>query len=312
MVRFNRDYWALILGGSSGFGLATARKLAGHGMNVCIVHRDRKGAMARIQPSFEALGATGVEVATFNLDALSNEGRITVLDGLAPLLGQKGKIRLLLHSIAFGNLKLLAPYTPPSQARAAREKIANTFNIAPETFDQAVAQAFTEGADSLCGLQDPPDYSNELFLEAEDFNRTLHAMGVSLVEWVQDLHGRGLFAGDARVLSLTSEGNRVAWRGYAAVSAAKAVLEAVSRSLAVEFAPFGLRTNVIQAGVTDTAALRIIPGSAHMKAHARLRNPCGRLTRPEDVADMIFLLCQDEAAWVNGALICVDGGERLG
>jgi NAD(P)-dependent dehydrogenase (short-subunit alcohol dehydrogenase family) len=63
--------------------------------------------------------------------------------------------------------------------------------------------------------------------------------------------------------------------------------------------------------VTDTPALRLIPGSARMKASARLRNPLGRLTTPADVADVICLLCTDEARWVNGALLRVDGGEHV-
>ena len=66
-----------------------------------------------------------------------------------------------------------------------------------------------------------------------------------------------------------------------------------------------------QAGVTETAALKAIPGNQYIKSHAGLRNPLGRLTTPEDVANFICLLCMDEAAWVNGALLCVDGGERI-
>jgi len=94
-------------------------------------------------------------------------------------------------------------------------------------------------------------------------------------------------------------------------SAAKVALESVSRAMAVEFAPFGVRTNVIQAGVTDTPALRAIPGHERLAAQARERNPFGRLTTPRDVADVIYLLSTDEAAWVNGALIRVDGGEHI-
>lgn len=312
MVTFNSSYWALIIGGSSGFGLATAQKLARHGMNIGIVHRDRKGAMARIQPSFDALRTVGVDVATFNIDALSAAGRTAVLDELAPQLGESGRIRLVLHSVAFGNLKLLAPHTPSQKACDTRQKIAQDLNVAPDIFDRTLENAFTEGGDVLYPLVNPPAYNNDFFLDDEDFARTTHAMGANSAEWVQDLHRRHLFADDARVIGLTSEGNRVAWRGYAAVSAAKAVLESVSRAMAIEFAPFGIRSNIIQAGVTDTAALKIIPGSHHIKANARLRNPFGRLTRPEDVANVIYLLCMDEAAWVNGALICVDGGERLG
>ncbi|HMA66744.1 MAG TPA: SDR family oxidoreductase, partial [Desulfosalsimonadaceae bacterium] len=89
-------------------------------------------------------------------------------------------------------------------------------------------------------------------------------------------------------------------------------LESVARSMAVELAPRGIRSNVIQAGVTDTPGLRAIPGNQRISAQSRLRNPFGRLTTPQDVANVIFLLCLDEAAWINGALICADGGERIG
>jgi NAD(P)-dependent dehydrogenase (short-subunit alcohol dehydrogenase family) len=101
--------WALILGGSSGFGLATAHQLSRHGASLCIVHRDRRGAMSRIQPQFDAIRDRGVSLVTFNEDALSPEQRGAILDQFAPALGERGKVRLLLHSIAFGNLKLIAP-----------------------------------------------------------------------------------------------------------------------------------------------------------------------------------------------------------
>jgi NAD(P)-dependent dehydrogenase (short-subunit alcohol dehydrogenase family) len=128
---------------------------------------------------------------------------------------------------------------------------------------------------------------------------------------VQDLHARGLFAPDARVFGLTSEGNDLAWKGYAAVSAAKVALEAIARSIAMEFAPHGVRCNVLQPGVTETPALAAIPGSEHLRASARRRNPFGRLTTPADVANVVYLLSLDEAAWVNGALLRVDGGEHI-
>ena len=122
---------------------------------------------------------------------------------------------------------------------------------------------------------------------------------------------RGLFGDDARVFGLTSEGNQLAWKGYAAVAAAKVALESVARSIAVEMAHRGIRCNVIQAGVTDTPALRLIPGAEQLKSQARRRNPFRRLTTPQDVANAIFLLSTAEAAWINGEVIRVDGGEHV-
>ncbi|MGZ3712924.1 MAG: SDR family oxidoreductase, partial [Bdellovibrionota bacterium] len=93
---------------------------------------------------------------------------------------------------------------------------------------------------------------------------------------------------------------------------AKCALESVSRSIAVEFAKFGIRSNIVQAGITDTPALRLIPGSEQMKTAALARNPLRRLTTVEDVANIIFLLSMDEASWINGALLRADGGEHIG
>jgi NAD(P)-dependent dehydrogenase (short-subunit alcohol dehydrogenase family) len=156
-----------------------------------------------------------------------------------------------------------------------------------------------------------PEYPSRSYLDDQDLSRTIHSMGTSLLGWAQSLLRRGLFAPDARVLGLTSEGNALAWKGYAAVAAAKLALESLSRSMAVELAPYGIRSNLIQAGVSDTPGLRAIPGSEHLKAQALARNPFGRLTTPLDVANAIYLLCRDEAAWINGEIIRVDGGEHV-
>jgi len=311
MRSFERDAWAVILGGSSGMGLAAADKLSHHGMSVFIVHRDRKGAMGRIQPRFDAIAARGAGFKAMNLDALCPEGQAEAVDALAACLGGVGRVRLVLHSIAFANLRLLAPDAPDGRPAEARAALAAALGIDAERMTQAVAGLFGDGHPGLVGLADPPRYGDAL-LEDEDLGRTVHAMGTSLVSWVQALHRRGLFAGDARVIGLTSEGNRAAWRGYAAAAAAKAALESAARAIAVEFAPYGIRCNIVQPGVTRTPALALIPGNQHMIAHSLARNPFHRLTTPEDVANVICLLCTDEAAWINGALIAADGGERLG
>ena len=168
---------------------------------------------------------------------------------------------------------------------------------------------FETGSVALCGLV-KAEYGDRV-LEDEDFERTIYAMGTSLVSWVQDLHSGGLFAADARVMGMTSEGNEIAWRGYGAVSAAKVSLESVCRAIALEYGPHGIRANIIQAGVTDTPALRAIPGNAQMRAVGAMRNPFRRLTETKDVANFICLMATDDAAWVNGSLIRVDGGEHI-
>lgn len=306
---FAPHQWGLILGGSSGFGLATAHKLAAHGMDLCVVHRDRRGAMRRIEPEFDRIREHGVRLLTFNTDALNAERRGAVLDEFAEVMEPDDGIRVLLHSIAFGNLMLLGP-VEPSEGEAA-DRLADALGVDAEQIREAADRLLDEDVDGVEGIASSPDYPEGRFLDDEDVARTVHAMGTSLLTWTQDLRSRGMFAPDARVLGLTSEGSTVAWKGYAAVSAAKAVLESVSRSIAMEMAHDGIRSNVVQAGVTDTRALRAIPGHPHLKAQARGRNPFQRLTTPADVADVIYLLCLPEASWINGSVIRADGGEMI-
>ena len=306
---FSKDDWALILGGSSGFGLATAKRLARGGMNILIVHRDRRGAMKEIQPHFDELAGMGVGFHVWNADAISADKRTETIDEIVKAIGKDGRVRVLLHSIAFGNLKLIAP--EKVEARSAGPNLAQRLGVDPDKLREISDELFEAGEDGLHPLVTQPKYPDTSYLDEEDFSRTILAMGTSLLGWTQELFNRGLFAQDTRIFGLTSEGNEVAWKGYAAVSAAKVSLEALSRSIAVEFAPYGIRSNVIQAGVTDTPALRAIPGNAQLKSQGRLCNPGGRLTTPEDVAGVIFLLCQPEANWINGEVIRVDGGEHI-
>jgi NAD(P)-dependent dehydrogenase (short-subunit alcohol dehydrogenase family) len=265
--------------------------------------------MERINREFDEIRAAGVRFLALNLDALSADGMAATLAGLREQLGTEGRVRLLLHSIAFGNLKPVVAAPARPVGRGPVDELVDALGIPRPEVERAL-DTLAETGDVVWQSLRPVDYG-EALLEEEDMARTIYAMGTSLLAWVQRIHAAGLFAPDARVIGLTSEGNEIAWRGYAAVAAAKSALESVSRAIAVEFGPHGIRSNIIQAGITDTPALRVIPGAARMKAGATRRNPLGRLTTPEDVANVVYLLGLDEARWVNGALIRVDGGEHV-
>ena len=257
----NKNEWALILGGSSGLGLATAKKLAKHGMNICIVHRNSRSQLVQIEKEFNEIIPEGVGFISYNTDAFHIEKRTKLIEDLKERLGV-GKIKIMVHSVAKGNLKPMISDSSP-------------------------------------------------ILQTNDFELTILAMGISLYDWVKAIFEAKLFSDDARVVSFTSEGSSKAWKNYAAVSAAKATLESITRNIALEFARYGIRANCIQAGVTDTASLRMIPASDEIKRYSLLRNPFERLTLSEDVANVVYLLSKDEAAWINGTTITVDGGEHI-
>lgn len=148
-------------------------------------------------------------------------------------------------------------------------------------------------------------------LTKDQMEMTLDVMANSLVYWVQDLLARKLLGQGSRIFAMTSSGGARVWPTYGAVSAAKAALESHTRQLAMELAPYGATANCIRAGVTDTPALRKIPGNEQVMEFAKLRNPHRRLTTPQDVAQAIAILSNSGADWVTGNVIGADGGEDI-
>ena len=149
-------------------------------------------------------------------------------------------------------------------------------------------------------------------LSRRQLEMTADVMAHSLLYWTRDLYHAGMLARGSRVYAMTSEGAILAVPTYGAVSAAKAALEAHVRQLALELAHAGVTVNAIRAGVTDTPALRRIPGWRQLVEAAMARNPNARLTRPEDVADALVALATPGTHWMTGNIIGVDGGEVVG
>jgi NAD(P)-dependent dehydrogenase (short-subunit alcohol dehydrogenase family) len=144
-----------------------------------------------------------------------------------------------------------------------------------------------------------------------DMDMTLDVMAHCLVYWTRDLVLANLMTRGARIFGMTSSGGHRVWRSYGAVSAAKAALESHIRQLAYELAPRGIAANSIRAGVTDTPALRKIPGNEMMIERAIAMNPAKRLTTTEDVATALVALCRPGIEWMTGNVLGVDGGEDI-
>lgn len=140
---------------------------------------------------------------------------------------------------------------------------------------------------------------------------TLRVMAHSLVDWTRAILDRELMRSGGRIFAMTSSGSSRVIPSYGPVSAAKAALESHCRQLAYELSPRGITVNALRGGVTDTPALRKIPGSDALIAGAVARNPAGRLTTPEDVAAAAVALCAAGTGWVTGNVINVDGGEEI-
>ncbi len=261
----NSGTWALILGGSGGFGLASAKYLAEKGMNIFVVHRDTRNAMASISVEFDKILKAGVNFHSININANNSDNADKIINKLINVMAPHESLKLFIHSISDGNIK---PFVKNGT---------NRFNL----------------------------------LTDDDFQHTINAMGLSFVFWSRILLEKKILKKNSRIIGFTSEGSLKVLPGYTAISAAKGVVEAFCRNLAVELAPYQITVNLINAGITDTKALRAFPDHALLLKNALRRNPSGRLTQPEDIAKVVYLLTLDEAEWITGDIIRVDGGEQL-
>lgn len=96
--------------------------------------------------------------------------------------------------------------------------------------------------------------------------------------------------------------------GVAHYSAAKAGIVGLTRTMAKEVGPLGITVNAIAPGYVATEL--IAQFSADMMRRLQSQNPMGRLCQPEEVAALVAFLCSGHAGFINGELICMDGGRR--
>ncbi len=199
---------------------------------------------------------------------------------------------------------------------AKRERVIASINELFEERTAAGAQAMVGAMLHSLAFGTTLDYiaddESRKELSRKQLEMTADVMAHSLIYWTRDLYHAGLLQRGSRIYAMSSEGAILAVPTYGAVSAAKAALEAHVRQLALELAPAGITVNAIRAGVTDTPALRRIPGWPRLVAAAQSRNPGGRLTTPEDVADALTVLATPQTRWMTGNTIGVDGGEVMG
>ena len=128
--------------------------------------------------------------------------------------------------------------------------------------------------------------------------------------WLCAIEASKLMVDGGAIVNLTSEGSRRVLPNYFSVGTSKAALEAVTRYLAVELAPAGIRVNAVSGGYVETRALDHFPNREEMLEAGR-RIPAGRMVSSEDIAKVVVFLCRDEAQMIRGQVIVVDGGATL-
>ncbi len=142
-----------------------------------------------------------------------------------------------------------------------------------------------------------------MMMEAENWNSVVDTSLHGFYNMTRPCIEKMVRARKGSVVSLSSASSLMPNRGQANYSAAKAGLNAASRVLAAEVARLGIRVNVVAPGLIETDMIADAP-----KDHIKTLIPMARIGKPEEVAKVVAFLCSDEASYVTGQIISVNGG----
>src|SRR4029078_5623113 len=248
---------------------ATCIALARAGCRSCGIHLDFRAALAHVEEVKAGIESAGSEALYINMNAADHEKRAAAIETI--------------------------------RARCDESRAAGR-----QPYFRVVMHSLAFGSLVPFITDDPKDG-----VDRKKMEMTQDVMANSLVYWVQDLYRAGFLDKGSKVYAMTSEGSTRVVPSYGVVSGAKAALESHVRQLAMEFARRGggIAVHSLPAAVTDTPALRKIPENQRMIDVTLARNPHGRMTTPQDVADAIVTLRANDSDWMRRHHLSVDGGE---
>ncbi|MQW76887.1 glucose 1-dehydrogenase [Nocardioides sp. dk4132] len=251
------------------------------------------------------------------------EGRVAVITGAARGIGFGTAARFAQEGASVAIIDLDEQAAGDAAARLEPVEGARAIGIGADVSDSAsVAAAVGRVVSELGGIHVLVNNAgitrdNLLFkMSEDDWDLVLgvHLKGAFLMTKAAQEHFVAQRYGKVLNLSSTSAlGNR----GQANYSAAKMGVQGFTRTLGIELGPFGINVNAIAPGfiateMTDATAARL---GIELEEFRRLNaeaNPVRRVGQPEDIAAAAAFLCSDEASYITGQTLYVDGGATLG
>ncbi len=246
---------AVVTGGGSGIGRASALLFAREGAQLCLVDRDGPAAAAVAAE----IGAAGGEAMV----CVGDVGELGQADaGAAAILARFGRIDVLLTAAGFS-----------------------------------------------CG-------GTVLTTAPEDWDAVLRANLGGTWLWARSVLPAMQAAGSGSIVTVASQLARAGGRGNSAYIAAKGAILSLTRTMALDFAPDGIRVNAIVPGAVETPLLARgfarSPAPDAARQASRRRHPMGRFGRAEEVAEAALHLASDAASFTTGTELVVDGGWLAG
>ncbi len=130
----------------------------------------------------------------------------------------------------------------------------------------------------------------------------------AFVAGAQEAAKRMQKVGGGSIITISSTGNRIYIENYAGHGTNKAAVEAMMRYAATELGEYNIRVNAVSGGPIETDALRAFTNYEEVKAETIKRSALNRMGTPEDIAGAVYFLCTDDASWITGHTLIVDGG----
>jgi NAD(P)-dependent dehydrogenase (short-subunit alcohol dehydrogenase family) len=240
---------AIITGGGSGLGLATAKKFVENNIKTIIIGRNEEN----LTEVAESLGG----LCSYKVCDLSN------LKGIPGLVDDLVK--------EFGTLDILVNNAGINQKKA-----------------------FTEVTD-------------------EDFQQVILTNLTAVFALSREVAKHMLQKKTGCIINISSMAAQYGLPYVIAYTAAKTGIEGMTRGMAVELSPQGIRVNCVAPGfIATNMSAKALDDDPQRKQKVLSRTPMGKLGNPEDVAEAILYLCSDAAKYVTGVILPVDGGNSIG
>jgi len=240
---------AIVTGGSSGLGLATAKKFTSQNIFTFVVARDK----VKLDKACEELG-TNCEAVQFDVTDLDSIPQL-----VKKLADQKGKIDILVNNAGI-NMK----------------------------------KDFVEVTD-------------------DEFKSIIHTNVYGVFALSREVAKVMLQHNSGSIINISSMATHYGLPGVIAYTASKAAIEGMTRAMAVELSPKGIRVNCIAPGfIVTKMSSTALNNDPERKQKVLSRTPMGKLGQPDDIANMAYFLASDESSFLTGTVIPVDGGNSIG
>lgn len=239
---------AIVTGGNSGLGFATAKKLCNNGIKTFIIGRTKD----KTDEACTEIGPNAIPVI-FDLNDLAG------IPAMIANIAKEGNIDILVNNAGINSKKEFTEVTDDEFESIIHTNIKSVFAVSRE------------------------------------------------VVKVMRNHGGG------SIINISSMASQYGIPKVIAYSASKGAIEAMTRAMAVELAPMGIRVNCVAPGFIKTKmSAKALDNDPERKNKVLSRTPMGILGDPSDIADAVYYFATSESKFVTGTILPVDGGNSIG